>query len=116
MSETRISLVSKNMEMLHIVTKPEQDNNFKAILEKMPDTYSSLIKGYKLKYKELGYTISASIFMQTNIGSNIVDLINIFSIPNMINGVSQQPSALRLAAQAETVINCLSSPPLFKSL
>ncbi len=32
------------------------------------------------------------------------------SIPNMINGVSQQPSALRLASQAETVINCLSSP------
>ena len=32
------------------------------------------------------------------------------SIPNMINGVSQQPSALRLASQAEQVINCLSSP------
>ena len=32
------------------------------------------------------------------------------TIPNMINGVSQQPSALRLASQAETVINCLSSP------
>ena len=32
------------------------------------------------------------------------------SIPNMINGVSQQPSALRLASQAEAVINCLSSP------
>ena len=28
----------------------------------------------------------------------------------MINGVSQQPSALRLASQAEAVINCLSSP------
>ncbi len=28
----------------------------------------------------------------------------------MINGVSQQPSALRLASQAESVINCLSSP------
>ena len=32
------------------------------------------------------------------------------SIPNMINGVSQQPSALRLASQAEAVVNCLSSP------
>ncbi len=32
------------------------------------------------------------------------------AIPNMINGVSQQPSALRLASQAESVINCLSSP------
>ena len=32
------------------------------------------------------------------------------TIPNMINGVSQQPSALRLASQAESVINCLSSP------
>ena len=28
----------------------------------------------------------------------------------MINGVSQQPPALRLASQAESVINCLSSP------
>jgi len=32
------------------------------------------------------------------------------TIPNMINGVSQQPPALRLASQAESVINCLSSP------
>ena len=32
------------------------------------------------------------------------------TIPNMINGVSQQPSALRLASQAESVVNCLSSP------
>ena len=32
------------------------------------------------------------------------------TIPNMINGVSQQPPALRLASQAEQVINCLSSP------
>jgi len=32
------------------------------------------------------------------------------SIPNLINGVSQQPPALRLASQAETVINCLPSP------
>ena len=28
----------------------------------------------------------------------------------MINGVSQQPPALRLASQAESVVNCLSSP------
>ena len=32
------------------------------------------------------------------------------SIPNLINGVSQQPPALRLASQAEQVINCMSSP------
>jgi hypothetical protein len=32
------------------------------------------------------------------------------SIPNLINGVSQQPSALRLASQAEQVVNCLPSP------
>ena len=32
------------------------------------------------------------------------------AIPNMINGVSQQPSALRLASQEESVVNCLSSP------
>lgn len=32
------------------------------------------------------------------------------SIPNLINGVSQQPAALRLASQAEKVINCLPSP------
>lgn len=32
------------------------------------------------------------------------------SIPNLINGVSQQPAALRLASQAETVINCMPSP------
>ena len=32
------------------------------------------------------------------------------TIPNLINGVSQQPSALRLASQAEQVVNCLSSP------
>lgn len=32
------------------------------------------------------------------------------SIPNLINGVSQQPAALRLASQAETVVNCLPSP------
>ena len=31
------------------------------------------------------------------------------SIPNLINGVSQQPSALRLASQAEAVVNCISS-------
>ena len=31
------------------------------------------------------------------------------SIPNLINGVSQQPAALRLASQAETVINCIPS-------
>ena len=32
------------------------------------------------------------------------------SIPNLINGVSQQPAALRLASQAEAVVNCMSSP------
>ena len=32
------------------------------------------------------------------------------SIPNLINGVSQQPPALRLASQAETVVNCMPSP------
>lgn len=32
------------------------------------------------------------------------------TIPNLINGVSQQPAALRLASQAETVINCMPSP------
>mgnify|MGYP003145498265 CR=1 FL=1 len=32
------------------------------------------------------------------------------SIPNLINGVSQQPPALRLASQAERVINCVPSP------
>jgi hypothetical protein len=32
------------------------------------------------------------------------------SIPNLINGVSQQPAALRLASQAEAVVNCLPSP------
>ena len=32
------------------------------------------------------------------------------SIPNLINGVSQQPPALRLASQAEAVVNCLPSP------
>jgi len=32
------------------------------------------------------------------------------SIPNLINGVSQQPAALRLSSQAESVINCLPSP------
>jgi len=32
------------------------------------------------------------------------------AIPNLINGVSQQPPALRLASQAEAVINCLPSP------
>ena len=31
------------------------------------------------------------------------------SIPNLINGVSQQPSALRLASQAEKVVNCIPS-------
>ena len=31
------------------------------------------------------------------------------SIPNLINGVSQQPPALRLASQAESVVNCMSS-------
>ncbi len=32
------------------------------------------------------------------------------SIPNLINGVSQQPAALRLSSQAEAVVNCMSSP------
>ena len=32
------------------------------------------------------------------------------AIPNLINGVSQQPPALRLASQAEEVINCMPSP------
>ena len=32
------------------------------------------------------------------------------SIPNLINGVSQQPPALRVASQAEEVVNCMSSP------
>jgi len=32
------------------------------------------------------------------------------AIPNLINGVSQQPAALRLASQAEAVVNCMSSP------
>ena len=32
------------------------------------------------------------------------------TIPNLINGVSQQPAALRLASQAESVINCMPSP------
>tara|TARA_R100000152_G_scaffold20392_1_gene13984 strand:- start:901 stop:3564 length:2664 start_codon:yes stop_codon:yes gene_type:complete len=32
------------------------------------------------------------------------------TIPNLINGVSQQPPALRLASQAEAVINCMASP------
>ena len=32
------------------------------------------------------------------------------TIPNLINGVSQQPAALRLASQAESVINCMASP------
>ena len=31
-------------------------------------------------------------------------------IPNLINGVSQQPPALRLASQAESVVNCMPSP------
>ena len=31
------------------------------------------------------------------------------SIPNLINGVSQQPAALRLGSQAESVVNCMSS-------
>ena len=31
------------------------------------------------------------------------------SIPNLINGVSQQPPALRLASQAESVVNCMPS-------
>ena len=32
------------------------------------------------------------------------------SIPNLINGVSQQPPALRLASQGEEQINCMPSP------
>ena len=32
------------------------------------------------------------------------------TIPNLINGVSQQPAALRLASQAEVVVNCMPSP------
>ena len=32
------------------------------------------------------------------------------SIPNLINGVSLQPAALRLASQAESVVNCMPSP------
>ena len=32
------------------------------------------------------------------------------TIPNLINGVSQQPPALRLASQSEAVINCMPSP------
>ena len=32
------------------------------------------------------------------------------TIPNLINGVSQQPPALRLASQAEAVVNCMASP------
>ena len=32
------------------------------------------------------------------------------SIPNLINGVSQQPPALRLASQGATQINCMPSP------
>ena len=32
------------------------------------------------------------------------------SIPNLINGVSQQPAALRLASQCEQMVNCLASP------
>lgn len=32
------------------------------------------------------------------------------SIPNLINGVSQQPAALRLASQAQQVVNCMPSP------
>ena len=31
------------------------------------------------------------------------------AIPNLINGVSQQPAALRLASQAESVVNCMPS-------
>ena len=31
------------------------------------------------------------------------------SIPNLINGVSQQPPALRLSSQAEAVVNCVPS-------
>jgi hypothetical protein len=32
------------------------------------------------------------------------------SIPNLINGISQQPSALRLASQCEQMVNCMPSP------
>jgi hypothetical protein len=32
------------------------------------------------------------------------------TIPNLINGVSQQPASLRLASQAEQVVNCMPSP------
>lgn len=32
------------------------------------------------------------------------------TIPNLINGVSQQPAALRLASQAQQVVNCMPSP------
>ena len=32
------------------------------------------------------------------------------SIPNLINGVSQQPAALRLASQCEQMVNCMPSP------
>ena len=32
------------------------------------------------------------------------------ALPNLINGVSQQPPALRLASQAESVVNCMPSP------
>ena len=32
------------------------------------------------------------------------------TISNLINGVSQQPAALRLASQAESVVNCMPSP------
>ena len=32
------------------------------------------------------------------------------AIPNLINGVSQHPAALRLASHAESVVNCMSSP------
>jgi hypothetical protein len=32
------------------------------------------------------------------------------SIPNLINGVSQQPAALRLASQCERMVNCMASP------
>jgi len=31
------------------------------------------------------------------------------AIPNLINGVSQQPAALRLSSQAESVVNCIPS-------
>jgi hypothetical protein len=32
------------------------------------------------------------------------------SIPNLVNGVSQQPAALRLASQCEQMVNCMPSP------